>query len=149
MHVLIWKSKDRLYATASRDVLEVIPVVWSEPLATSEPWVLGTFNYRGRLIALIDATQMLHGTSPIRRQFARILVVATQSTEGDHRPCIGLLVDSVQGSDQLDFENAQTLESVELSNESGFLGPVALFDSHQIQLTDPSRLVLPPAAVDP
>lgn len=79
---------------------------------------------------------------------SRILVVATKPTIGDDRQCIGLLVDSVQGSDQLDFENARILESVEAHDELGFLGPVALFDSHTIQLTNACRIAVPSMALD-
>jgi chemotaxis-related protein WspB len=139
VHVVIWTSAGHKYATPSHAVIEVIPVVEFRAAPQSDPWIKGLFNYRGTLLPLLDASQLLGHEAGETRMFGRILVIQTgQSGKDDagQRP-VGLLVQRVLGSEDLDFQDDSGHPGLPASGVP-FLGPVALTPHGTIQLTEPA-----------
>jgi chemotaxis-related protein WspB len=105
--------------------------------------VKGLFNYRGKLLPLLDAALLLGHTPGDIRMTARILVVRTDgSAKGDDENQAGILVERVLGSEQVDFEDRSGHASVHAS-EARFLGPVALTPDGTVQLIDSSGIPVP------
>jgi chemotaxis signal transduction protein len=110
VHVVLFTSDDQAFAISTRCIVEVIPAVQWRPLPASEIWLKGLFTYRATLLPLLDFDLLLQRESPPLRRTARILVIRS----GD--PCsveassaeLGLLVQRVLGSEQLDVTEADT-----------------------------------------
>lgn len=139
MHVVIWTSHGQHYATPSSSVVEVIPIVNSRPVPNSEPWLTGLFDYRGHLLPLIDSSRLLgQGASEIRMS-SRILVIRTAKEEKQTGGWVGLIVQYVLGSENMDFEGDANHWPPPLSGFD-FLGPVARTPESTVQLMIPERL---------
>jgi chemotaxis-related protein WspB len=138
MHVVIWTSKGDCYATPSSSVIEVIPMVQSRPIAASQDWLAGVFDFRGQLLPLIDSSRMLGNAASLTRMSSRILVILTSDDPALPREVVGLIVESVLGCDNLDFEEQKNHQ---LATDSGlnFLGPLAQTPRGMVQLTVPIR----------
>ncbi|MEM9658853.1 MAG: chemotaxis protein CheW [Planctomycetota bacterium] len=141
MHVVIWTSKRQRYATPSSVVVEVVPMVLARPIPGVEPWLTGWFDYRGALLPLIDASQLLgHGASQILMS-SRILVVQTEQRKEKPERRLGLIVEHVLGAESVAFD-ASAFELSPPSATGGFLGPMARVEGGALQLTIPARLPL-------
>lgn len=138
MHVVVWTLDDRRYATSSAAVVEVIPVVQSRPIAGSEPWLRGLFDYRGELLPLVDSARLFEREAGDYRMSSRILVLQVDSIEGDGQRRLGLLVERVLGTERLEFA-----EAAGPSPGLDFLGPVAMTAAGTVQLMAPARLPEP------
>ena len=112
-------------------------MVQSRPLPRSEDWLTGLFDFRGNLLPLIDSSRLLGDDASDVRMSSRILVICTSEEENPDR--VGLIVEQVLGSEDLDFDN-ETLTRPPSSSDLDFLGPVALTPDSTIQLTFPTRL---------
>jgi chemotaxis signal transduction protein len=143
MHVVLWTAAGHRYATRTEQVVEVIAPVEARPVPEGPTWLRGTINYRGQLIPLLDVPCLLgHHDWPLRMA-SRILVVTIDDTADRADRFAALLVQSVQGSEELDF--ARAAEMPYHSTPCGeFLGPIALRDGEPIQLTLPDRIVWEP-----
>ena len=142
VHVVLSRVADRVYAFPSSHVVEVIPRVIAKALPQSADWVLGSINYRGRLILAIDFSRLLGGGACASRMANRILVVRTSETAGKESELTGVLVEAVMGSEWLDFREASTHARM-APPQAGFLTTVTLADSEMIQLVDPLKLPRP------
>lgn len=138
MHVVVWISKGQRYAMPSTAIVEVIPVVQARPIAGSEAWLSGLFNYRGDLLPLMVWSLLLGADAGDVSMASRILVVQRGGSSEDPQLC-GLLVEHVLGTEQIECEAGST-RSPAASPQHGFLGPVVLTASGTVQLTVPSRL---------
>lgn len=108
MHVVIFTSDDQVFAIPTRCVVEVIPVVHWRPLPGSESWIKGLFNYRAALLPLVDFDLLLATNERPLHRTARILVLRTASspTAAAQSARLGLLVQRVLGSEQLQADQA-------------------------------------------
>ncbi len=139
MHVVIWTSKGQRYATPSSSVVEVIPMVQSRPIAESQDWLKGVFEFRGMLLPLIDSSRWLGHEASVLRMSSRILVVHTSQEPTKDRELVGLIVESVLACENLDFEQ-QAFNPTATELQSGFLGPLTRTPHGTVQLTFPTRL---------
>ncbi len=139
MHVVLWTSADRRYAIGTIHIQEVIALVEALPLPDSPAWLNGLINYRGQLIPLVDMPCLL-GCGPWEpRMASRILIVETGRGEQVGERFVGLLVQSVLGSENLDF-TARSGHSGMATPGMDFLGPVALTDVGAVQLIEPEQI---------
>jgi len=53
-HVLIFKVEAREYALPVHHVVEVVRMIAITPLPEAPPWVDGVFNFRGRVVPVVD-----------------------------------------------------------------------------------------------
>jgi len=142
VHVVLSKVADRLYAFPSSHVVEVIPRVLASPLPQSAGWVLGSVNYRGRLILAIDFSLLL-GDGPCPPWMSnRMLIVRTSETGGDDCELTAVLVESVLGSESVDFRE-NSMHARLAPPDTDFLTNVTLADSEMLQLVDPRKLPKP------
>jgi chemotaxis-related protein WspB len=144
MNVVVWRAAGQKYATPTRQVVEVISLVETRPLRHLPDWVAGLINYRGRLIELFDMSRRLGQAGGEPRMASRIVVVQAGATEPDDDRLLGLLVEEVFGSQDLDFAHRPDPAGLS-SDDVAFLGPIAVTGQSTVQLVDPSRLVAPRA----
>ena len=103
MNVVVWRSAGQTFATPTNQVVEVISIVEARPLPQVPQWVRGLMNYRGRLIELLDMSLRLGNTPCETRMASRILVVHAGAGDDSGGKLIGLLVEELLGSQNLDF----------------------------------------------
>jgi chemotaxis-related protein WspB len=141
MNVLVWTSGNQRYATPTRAVVEVVQVVATRPIPGAERWVKGLFDYRGELLPLLDADLLLEHPETEPRMSTRIQVICTDP-DGDRRKRVGLVVQGVLGSEDLDFEDASAHPGLSTSGID-CLGPVALTPTGTVQLMEVDRIPYP------
>jgi purine-binding chemotaxis protein CheW len=96
-----------LPATGIREVIETPPDrITSIPNAS--PLLLGTLNWRGRVIWVADLGQFLGESKPLDTDRAEIPVIAVE----DHDTMVGLAVDRIIGMAWLDIEQVQISTNV-------------------------------------
>ncbi|MUG91088.1 chemotaxis protein CheW [Scytonema sp. UIC 10036] len=75
MLMLLFYIKNDRYALESKRVVEVVPKVVLKTLHHAPDYIAGVFNYRNRLVPVIDLCRLIHGT-PCRPLFSsRIILV--------------------------------------------------------------------------
>ncbi len=142
LHVVLSRVAGRVYAFPSSRVVEVIPRVRAQALPQTADWVLGSINYRGRLILAIDFSRLLGHGACTPRMANRILVVQTGETAGKASELTGVLVEAVLGSELFDFGDS-TAHARLAPPTASFLTDVSLADSEMVQLVDPLKLPRP------
>ena len=141
MHVVLWTSADCRYAIGTVHIQEVISLVEALPMPDSPAWLNGLINYRGQLIPLVDMPRLL-GYGPWEARMAsRILIVETGREQKVGEGRIGLLVQSVLGSENLDFSERSGHPGLAAPGMD-FLGPVALTDAGAVRLIEPGRVAV-------
>ncbi len=79
MLMLLFYIKNDRYALESQRVVEVVPKVVLKTLHHAPDYIAGVFNYRNRLVPVIDLCRLIQGT-PCRPLFSsRIILVSYQS----------------------------------------------------------------------
>lgn len=73
----------QIYAFASNVIVEVIPCIPVNGMAHTSPSVVGTLNYRGTLIPVVDLTMLLSGQPSARYASTRIVIVNYRETMGE------------------------------------------------------------------
>ncbi|WP_017740393.1 chemotaxis protein CheW [Scytonema hofmannii] len=63
MLFLLLTIDNQLYAIASQQVVEVLPLVILKTLPHTPKYVAGVFNYRGRIVSVLDLCQLMRDRS--------------------------------------------------------------------------------------
>lgn len=129
------------FAIETRHIVEIIPMVKARQLGPVQPWLLGLFNHRGRLLPLVDTGIILsRGPIPVRMH-SRIIVcridLGTVTDPGPH--CVGLLVEELLGVDRLEIA-PEGLHPGLTSIDGVGLGSLMVTNRGELQLIDPSDL---------
>jgi len=136
---VIWRAGGLLFATGIDAVAEVLSPLACTPTPGVPQWVRGLFNYRGRLIPLVDVARLLARSPSPDRMINRVVVVrSTPGTAALDSP-VGLWVEAVLEPEALDFDGAGMHPG--FATEAGrFLGPVVETGWGQVQLVHPQEL---------
>ncbi len=77
--MLLFYVGDERYAIASKRVVEVLPRVALKKLHQAPPYIAGLFNYRNRIVPVIDLSHLIRG-NPCRSYLStRIVLVNYQN----------------------------------------------------------------------
>jgi chemotaxis-related protein WspB len=135
MLLILFHIGNNLYAIETNKLIEIVPMVMLRSIQSARNFVVGIFNYRGRIIPAVDLCYLMSGKPSQICYSTRIMIVQTAS---DTRP-IGLIAERV--SETLKVSIAQT-ETTEVINDSSYLGKLLLTDQGMIQLIDWEALAL-------
>ena len=138
MLFLLLRLGSERYALDVRRIVEIVPMVHCRPLAHTPPWVAGVFDYRGRLVPVIDLCR-LTGASPCRARYTTRIVLVDYTTAGHGSHILGLLAEQVTEAVKLDpavFEDAGVCAS-----GAPYLGGLARQNATLIQRIDVERLL--------
>ncbi|MEH2293651.1 chemotaxis protein CheW [Nostoc sp.] len=75
MLMLLLNIGNERYAIESRQVVEVIPLVVLKTLPHQPEYIAGVFNYRGRIVPVIDLCQLMRGKPSSEYLSTRIVLV--------------------------------------------------------------------------
>jgi purine-binding chemotaxis protein CheW len=141
LHLRFYVSLEQefaLPATGIREVLSQAPDRIT-PIPNASPLLLGTLNFRGRVIWVADLGQFLGEQSFLNTDRPEIPVIAVE----DQDTMLGLAVDQIVGMDWLDIDQIQTRNSAPDSMEPFLKGEWVLdTETNQcLRLLDPVKII--------
>ena len=130
MLMLLFYAGDDLYALDSSQVVEAIPVVKLRKVHHAPDYVAGLFNYRGKIVPVIDLCHLIQGKPSRSHLSTRIIMVSYRSQENiDY--CLGLMAERV--TETLNRSNAEVAEAGIQVGDAPYLGEMILNDQGMIQ----------------
>lgn len=135
MLVVLFKVSGSAYALPCRSVLEVVPLLPLREAPQAPDWFAGTFAYRGALVPVIDACQLLSGQPCAKRLSSRMALVRS-STQALGVVIVGVLAERMTEVRRLE---GQTLLTHVPASE--YLGSAIQEPSELVQVIDIDGLV--------
>jgi chemotaxis-related protein WspB len=135
--LLLLAVAEQLYAIDTQAVVEVIPQVILRPVSGAPAHQSGVFNFRGRVVPVVDVTQLIAGRACAGHLSSRIIMVRHQSAVGE-TALLGLLAERVTDTLLKSLASFQPAEGA--AAQRPFLGGVALDERGLIQLLLTDRL---------
>lgn len=129
--LLLLAVGEQQYAIDSEAVVEVIPRVVLRPMSGAAPHQSGVFNFRGRVVPVVDVSRLIAGTACAEHLSSRIIMVRHRGGEGSES-LVGLLAERVTDTVLKPLNRFQPTESAAAARP--FLGGVALDERGLIQL---------------
>jgi purine-binding chemotaxis protein CheW len=141
LHLRFYVSSDQEFALPATGIREVLsqPPDRITPIPNASPLLLGTLNFRGRVIWVADLGQFLGEPMFLNTDRPEIPVIAVE----DQDAMLGLAVDQIVGMDWLDVEQLQTRNSAPDSMEPFLRGEWVLdTEANQcLRLLDPVKIL--------
>jgi len=94
MLMLIFYAGDDRYALDSEQVAEVIPIVKLRKVHHAPDYVAGLFNYRGKIVPVIDLCHLIQG-KPSRSHLSTRIIMVHYLSQENTRYCLGLMAERV------------------------------------------------------
>lgn len=138
MMVLLFCVDDDNYGIDVRDIAEVLPRVSLKHFPHGPEYVAGLLNYHGRVVPVIDLTLLLSAHAACDRVNSRIVLVDYHRPGGAHH-LLGLLVDKV--TEAMKIPDHALIRSAVMTNESPFLGDVAVHNGILVQVIDINQVL--------
>ena len=127
--LLFYVSKD-LYAIESSRVVEVIPRVALRKVHHVPEYVAGLFNYRGKIVPVIDLCHLIRGTSSRFCLSTRIIMVSYPN-QHDRQQYLGLIAEKI--TETLNKPETAFVDSGIRVKESPYLGGMLMDEKGIIQ----------------
>jgi chemotaxis-related protein WspB len=121
MFVIYFSVGAQRYAVDGRTVVAVLPRVDLTALPHVPPEVAGVFNFRSRVVPVIDLCRLLGGY-PCGFNFDARLLLVNYQTEGEKPHLLGLLAENITETDHLKPE--ELVSSGVAIDEAPYLGDV-------------------------
>jgi purine-binding chemotaxis protein CheW len=141
LHLRFYVSSDHEFALPATGIREVLsqPPDRITSIPNASPLLLGTLNFRGRVIWVADLGQFLGEPTLLNTDRPEIPVIAIE--DGD--TMLGLAVDQIVGMDWLDAERLQTPNGAPDSMGPFLKGEWVLDSekSHRLRLLDPVNIL--------
>ncbi len=94
MLMMIFHIGNNLYAIESDRVVEVIPRVFYRQIPHAPTHIAGVFNYRGKIVPVIDLCQLIRESSSLNHLSTRVMMVSYPSPDGTLQ-YVGLMAERV------------------------------------------------------
>ncbi len=141
LQVLFQIGSDR-YALDSRQVVEIVPRVRFKEVPGAPDYVRGLFEYRGRIVPVIDLCRLVGKPAAPDLMSSRIMLVNYPDRRGGAQ-VLGLLAENV--TDTVRPSPGASQPAAVAAPAAEFLGPVAATDAGLVQEVRVADL-LPPDA---
>lgn len=138
MLFLIFQIGQDRYALEGRRVIEVLPLVKLKRVPKAPTGVAGILNFRGRLVPVLDLSEMASNIPAVSRLSTRLLVIDFSPQEGEGK-MLGLIAENVtemlRCHDE-DFETAGVKP-----DGAPFLGPILRDERGIVQRIEIEKLI--------
>jgi chemotaxis-related protein WspB len=138
MLVLTFHVGEERLALEARDVVEVLPLLNARRMASPAIGVVGTFDYRGTFVRLIDLSATLSGRAAAARLSTRIILVRVAADAS--RSLVGLIAENA--TEMLQCDAADRVAEAETAVEASYRGAIFRTPRGIVQLLDLQRLLL-------
>jgi chemotaxis-related protein WspB len=136
MLCLLFQLGKGRFAVDATHVVEVLPLVRINPMPHAPNGVAGFFNYRTRIVPVIDLCQLVAGKPAGQHLSTRIILVDFQDATGT-KHLAGLIAE--QATTTIRKERTEFVEPGISTKDASYLGPVAPDGKDFIQLIDPGQ----------
>ena len=136
MQLVTFNIGNTRYAIDTQWIMEIIPFIATAKLSCPQKFIVGTANYRGTPIPVIDLGIILEDKPSRLRMSTRMLVIKYPGNNGETLP-LALIVERATNIISVDAEFATDLADT-LDNVQ-FLGKTIHDDDGMLQIIDPTR----------
>jgi chemotaxis-related protein WspB len=126
------------YALPASQIAEVLPFVAVRPLPHALPGIAGLMDYRGRLVPVIDLSELLAGRPGMRRLSTRIVVVHYHDGV-EAAQLLALIVERATRAEH--HEPANFADTGVTIPQAPFLGGVTTHAEGMVQFIEVNRLL--------
>ncbi|MFW6240510.1 MAG: chemotaxis protein CheW [Thermodesulfobacteriota bacterium] len=137
MLVLLFSIADVTYAATCDRVREIVAMPRLKPVPHAPPHFVGVFNYRGRIVPVVDLCMLVRG-QPCRRRLSTRIILADAPGEKDRPQVYGLMAERVTETLRLPGPDAR--EPSVFLPDAPYLGGIMTKDGEMIQFVDLDRL---------
>ncbi len=140
MLFLLLNIDNRRYALESQQVVEVLPLVVLDTLPHTPEYIAGVFNYRGRIVPVLDLCQLMRGKPCCEHLSTRIILINYNNDEGDNSSesatshVFGLMAERVV--ETLHKSDTELIDPNIQIDAAPYLGKMILNDQDTIQCID-------------
>jgi len=121
LFLLLYLDSD-CYALDASQVVEILPLVSIRKTLRSPQGVVGTINYHGTFVPIIDFSEMVLGRQAPPRLSTRILLLRCSGQDG--QPClVGLVAE--KATEIMRCESADFVSAGITNDEAPYLGAIA------------------------
>jgi len=138
MVVLIFYAGKNRYALDSTKIIEVVPMVAFKPLPHAPTYVAGIFNYRGKIVPVVDLSALIAGASVQPLLSSRTVLVEYSGMDG-RQHILGLLAERVTETISCSHDDFSP-PGIVLS-EAPYLGEVFLDEDGMIQRIEVEKIL--------
>ena len=145
MQLLTFKACGHAYAIDSKAVVEVLPQVPVRAMPRLPDYIVGMFNYRGKMIPVVDLTRRLSDRFAAERLSTRVIVVEYGIPEGHvdsprfRQVRMGLMAeDVISTQSSKDADTAFPTMHLEIAP---FLGRIVRLNGETIQVVIVEKLL--------
>ncbi|MBD2414367.1 chemotaxis protein CheW [Nostoc calcicola FACHB-389] len=134
MLLLILSINNERYAIESRQVVEVIPLVVLKTLPHKPEHIAGVFNYRGRIVPVIDLSELMSGKPCCEHFSTRIVLVkywGKNTPEVTEPHILGLMAEQIV--ETLHKSESEFVDSNIQIDAAPYLGKMIVDDRGMIQ----------------
>ncbi len=131
MLFLQFQAGDNNFGIGVEDIVEVIPPVNLKSIAKAPAYVPGQFNYRGKLVPVIDISLLISGKRVRNLLSTRIILVKYELSDS-RTETLGLMCEQVM--DIVETENKTFETPGYLSEQTPYLGKVIYHKNKIFQL---------------
>ena len=142
MLFLLFHLDNDCCAIDASQVVEILPLVSIKKMLRSPPGVIGTINYHGTFVPIVDLTEMTLGRQASPRLSTRIILVRCSGEEGQPR-ILGLVAE--KATDTMRREPADFVSSGITNDAAPYLGAIANGPRGLVQRIELDKLL--PASV--
>lgn len=130
MLMLLFYVRNVLYAIESSRVVEVIPRVALRKVHHVPDYVAGLFNYRGKIVPVIDLCHLIGGTSSRLCLSTRIIMVSYPN-QNSRQQYLGLIAEKI--TETLNKSETDFIDSGIRVKEAPYLGGMLMDEKGIIQ----------------
>ncbi|MBE9208295.1 purine-binding chemotaxis protein CheW [Nostoc sp. LEGE 06077] len=130
MLMLLFNVGNERYAIASQKVVEVIPLVLLKTLPHTPPHIAGVFNYRGRIVPVIDVCQLMEG-KPCGDNLSTRIILTNYCRDNHTQHILGLMAEQVV--ETLHKSASEFIDSRIQIETAPYLGQMILDEKGMIQ----------------
>jgi chemotaxis-related protein WspB len=138
MLLLVFRAAETLYAIDAAKVVEVTPRVELRVVPQTPAFVLGLLGYRGRVVPVIDFSQLIGERASSTRLSTRIILSSWTALDGKPR-LIGIVAEDVSRVVYADF--SQVVSPAMQLDEAPYLAEVLRIDEGLVQRVRADKLI--------
>lgn len=141
MLVLLFNLGDDRYGLEARRVVEIVPMIHLRTIAKTPDYVAGVFQYRGRMVPVVDLLRLVRQEFCVQRLSTRLILVNyPESPEaGMESNILGLMAEKV--TEAVDLKDESFQSSNLAVGEAPYLGRLATDAHGMIQMLRLKRIL--------
>lgn len=139
MLLLMLRVADDQYAIRAGRVVEVVPQIPLRDLPHTPEFLVGLFDYRGRVVPVVDLGLLMGRRACAPRLSTRIVVVDAALQPSTDRHLLGLVAEQV--SDIKQFDDDQVVFPPMGMEQARYLGSIVRADGGLVQVIEVDRVL--------